>query len=153
MRRLNLLFVSSPATPGTIRRVVAHKDVVYAAFDDALIRVWIFKRGKKIGELEPVKTQESGGKRDGRWRELLVFGEWIIGVFDWGLVVWKRETGEVYTEIEVATIGGGGEVTAAVHPSTFLNKVVLAKMDGVLEIWNVKTWYGRTDETNPTIHS
>lgn len=82
-----------------------------------------------------------------------MFGEWVIGVFDWGLVVWKRETGEVYTEIEVATVGSGGEVTAAVHPSTFLNKVVLARMDGVLEIWNVKTRYGRTGKTISTIYS
>lgn len=84
-----------------------------------------------------MRTQESGGKGGGGWRELLVFGEWIVGAFGWGLVVWKRETGEVYTEIEIT-----GEVTAAVHPSTFLNKVVVARKDGVLEIWNVKTRYG-----------
>lgn len=131
------MFVSSPATPGLIRRVVAHKDLVYAAFDDELIRVWIFKRGKKIAELEPVRTLQSGGKRDGRWRELLIFGDWVVGAFDWGLVVWRRTTGEVYTEIEVV-----GEVTALVHPSTFLNKVVVGKANGSLEIWNVKTRYG-----------
>lgn len=125
---------------------------MYTAFDDALIRVWIFKRGKKIGELEPLNPQESGGERDGRWRELLVFGEWIVGVFDWGLVVWKRETGEIYTEIEAAAVGGGGEITAAVHPSTFLNKVVIARMDGMLEIWNIKTRYDRADETTSTVY-
>lgn len=83
---------------------------------------------------------------------MLVFGEWIVGVFDWGLVVWKRETGEIYTEIEAAAVGGGGEITAAVHPSTFLNKVVIARMDGMLEIWNIKTRYDRADETTSTVY-
>ena len=106
---------------------------MYVAFEDPLVRVWIFKRGRKVGELE---TAGGGGTKNTQWRELLVFGEWIVGVLEKGFVVWKRETGEVYTAIE---IDAGGEITAAVHPNTFLNKIVIAKVGGTLEIWNVKT--------------
>ncbi|RPB02813.1 hypothetical protein L873DRAFT_368260 [Choiromyces venosus 120613-1] len=71
-----------------------------------------------------------------KWRDLVIFGDWIVGILDWGMVVWKRETGEVYTEIEM---DNRGEVTGAVHPSTYLNKIVIARMCRILEIWNVKT--------------
>ncbi|PWW72359.1 Utp21-domain-containing protein [Tuber magnatum] len=133
VRRLNLVFASSPPTPGDIRRVVAHRDVVYVAFEDPLVRVWVFKRGKKVAELA---VAGEGRKEIAEWRDLVIFGDWIVGILDWGMVVWKRETREVYTEIEM---GNRGEVTAALHPSTYLNKIVIARLGGMLEIWNVKT--------------
>ena len=133
VRRLNLVFASSPPTPGTICRIAAHRDVVYVAFEDPLIKVWVFKRGKKVAELA---AAGEGRKKATEWRDLVIFGDWVVGALDWGMVVWKRETQEVYTEIEM---DGRGEVTAAVHPSTYLNKIVIARMGGVLEIWNVKT--------------
>ncbi|CUS07564.1 unnamed protein product [Tuber aestivum] len=133
VRRLNLVFASSPPTPGDIRRIVAHRDVVYVAFEDPLVRVWVFKRGKKIAELA---VAGEGRKKVAEWRGLVIFGDWIVGVLDWGMVVWKRETREVYTEIEM---DNRGEVTAAVHPSTYLNKIVIARVGGMLEIWNVRT--------------
>ncbi|PWW76120.1 WD40 repeat-like protein [Tuber magnatum] len=133
VRRLNLVFASSPPTPGTIRRVVAHRDVVYVAFEDPLVRVWVLKRGRKVAELA---VAGEGRKKATEWRDLVVFGDWVVGVLDWGMAVWRRETREVYTTIEV---DNRGEITAAVHPSTYLNKMVIARMGGVLEIWNVKT--------------
>lgn len=123
--------MSSPETPGIIRRVVAHRDVVYAAFEDPTVGVWIFKRGKKVGELQDT------GNRWSTWRDLLVFGEWVVGAFARGLAVWRRETGELYTEIEMAD--ASGELTAVCHPSTYLNKLVVARRNGDLDIWNVKT--------------
>lgn len=107
--------------------------MVYVAFEDPLVKVWVFKRGKKIAELG---VAGEGRKKVTEWRDLVIFGDWVVGVLDWGMVVWKRETREVYTEIEMDS---HGEVTAAVHPSTYLNKIVIARMGGVLEIWNVKT--------------
>jgi hypothetical protein len=127
--------VSSPPTPGAIARVVAHKDVVYTAYSDNNTGggVWVFKRGKKIGEFQ------APGQKWGAWKELIVFGEWLVGAFDRALVIWRRETGEVYTEIEMG--GKSGAVTAVCHPSAYLNKVVVARRNGDLEIWNVKTRY------------
>jgi U3 small nucleolar RNA-associated protein 21 len=137
VRKLNLLFVSSPPTPGMIARVVAHKDVVYVAFADTGTcgggGVWIFKRGKKIGELQ--QPSQNWGAR----KELIVFGEWVVQAFAKALVVWRRETGEVYTEIEMG--GKSGAATAVCHPSAYLNKLVVARRSGDLEIWNIKTRY------------
>lgn len=139
VRKLNLLFVSSPPTPGVIARVVAHKDVVYVAFADpnAGGGVWIFKRGKKSGELQ------QPSQRWGAWKELIVFGEWVVGAFGEALVVWRRESGEVYTEIKMG--GRCGVVTAVCHPSAYLNKLVVARRNGDLEIWNIKTRYFMPD--------
>lgn len=95
--------------------------------------MWIFKRGKKIGELQEPAQQW------GAWKELIVFGEWVVGAFDRALVIWRKETGEIYTEIEMA--GKSGAVTAVCHPSAYLNKLVVARRNGDLEIWNIKTRY------------
>jgi U3 small nucleolar RNA-associated protein 21 len=36
-------------------------------------------------------------------------------------------------------LGEGGDVTAILHPSTWLNKVVLGREDGMVQIWNIRT--------------
>jgi len=38
-------------------------------------------------------------------------------------------------------LGDEGEVTAILHPATWLNKVVLGRENGVLQIWNIRTGY------------
>ncbi|TGZ82394.1 Utp21-domain-containing protein [Ascodesmis nigricans] len=134
VRKLNLLFVTSPPTPATITKVVAHKDLVYAAFGDgvkSIVGVWIFKRGKKAAELqEPTR-------RWGAWKDLVIFGTWVVGAFDKAAVVWRKDTGEIHTELEMG--GQDGALTAICHPASFLNKVVIARRNGDLQIWNVKT--------------
>ncbi|KAF8453671.1 Utp21 specific WD40 associated putative domain-containing protein [Terfezia claveryi] len=137
IRRLNLVFISSPATPSEIRRVVAWKEYVFAAFggtvSDSAHGAWVFKRGKKVAELD----EPMGGWNTSGWRKMLIFGDWIVGAFgDGQIVVWKVSTKEVHTEIQ-PTKGGG--IVGVIHPSTYLNKVVVARTEGGLQIWNVKT--------------
>ena len=38
-------------------------------------------------------------------------------------------------------LGDGGDVSAILHPSTWLNKVVLGRENGVVQIWNIRTGY------------
>lgn len=119
--------------------MVAHKDFIFAAFggavSDSMHGVWVFKRGKKVGELE----EPMGGWNKSGWREMLIFGDWIVGAFgNGGIVVWKISTKEVHTEIQSAK---GGDIIGVVHPSTYLNKVIVARAGGDLQIWNVKTGY------------
>jgi U3 small nucleolar RNA-associated protein 21 len=35
----------------------------------------------------------------------------------------------------------GFEVTAMLHPSTYLNKILLGARDGTLQLWNIRTQY------------
>ncbi|KAF8469092.1 Utp21 specific WD40 associated putative domain-containing protein [Kalaharituber pfeilii] len=137
VRHLNLVFLSSPCTPADIRRVAAWKEYIYAAFGgtvaDTAHGVWVFRRGKKVAELE---SPLGGWNKDG-WKELLIFGDWVVGAFGNGeMVIWKVSTKEVHTEIQSTK---GGEILGVVHPSTYLNKIVVARIRGELQIWNVKT--------------
>ena len=118
---------------------MAWKDVIFAAFGgtiaDLAHGVWIFKRGRKIAELE----EPMGGWNRSGWKEILVFGDWIAGVYGNGeTIVWKVSTKDVHTIIQSSK---GGEVVGVVHPSTYLNKIVIARAGGDLQIWNVKTGY------------
>jgi len=100
---------------------------------DSAHGAWVFRRGKKVAELE----EPMGGWNTSGWGEMLIFGDWIVGTFgDGQIVVWRVSTKEVHTEIQ-PTKGGG--IVGVAHPSTYLNKVVVARAGGDLQIWNVKT--------------
>ena len=99
---------------------------------DSVHGIWVFKRGKKVAELE----EPMGGWNKSGWRDMLIFGDWIVGAFANGqMVIWKISTKEVHTEIQSTN---GEEILGLVHPSTYLNKVVVVT-GGNLQIWNVKT--------------
>jgi len=38
-------------------------------------------------------------------------------------------------------LGEGGDVTAILHPATWLNKVLIGRESGVVQIWNIRTGY------------
>lgn len=100
----------------------------------------MFRRGKKIAELQ----EPMGGWNQTGWQDLLIFGDWVIGAFGNGeMVVWKVASREVHTEILPGSSGG---ILGIVHPSTHLNKVVVARAGGQLEIWNIRTGYVRIRE-------
>lgn len=86
IRRLNLLFVTSPQTPSQITSLYARGKELYAGFQNG---VWIFERGKKVGELE---IEESWKSHYGV-KELIGFGDWTIGVVGSKRVcVWSCKT-------------------------------------------------------------
>jgi U3 small nucleolar RNA-associated protein 21 len=99
--------------------------------------IWVFKRGKKIAELErPIGLDESVER-------LLVFGTWIVGCCANRLEVWKNATYEHYTTIMPSSGSHGGSIFSGVvcNMPTLLNKVFVGKTDGALDIWNVSTGY------------
>lgn len=44
--------------------------------------------------------------------------------------------GELYTEIE---FGNNFTASAMIHPSTYLNKLLIASTQGTMQIWNIRT--------------
>ena len=103
-----------------------------AAWAEALsvgkVGVWVFKRGKKTGELEI-----PGGLSE-PIRSLLVFGSWIVGCCTSRFEVWRSSTLEHYTTITPTALTGN----ICTMP-TFLNKVFVGKRDGSVEMWNVNS--------------
>lgn len=93
--------------------------------------VWIFQRGKKVGELE------FPSQHDENVRALCIFGCWIIGVCATQLLVWKTADFSLYT-----TLRGISPVpftTCIASLPTFLNKIIVGRRDGSVDIWNVSS--------------
>ena len=138
---LNLIFVTRPQTPATITATYAWKDQVYAAWGDkggsSNLGVWVFKRGKRVAELEvPLGLHEPV-------KQLLIFGSWIVGCCSTRLEVWKSSTYEHYTTLTTTRsgLGNGGDQLSGVicNIPTLLNKVLAGKQDGSIELWNLGT--------------
>ncbi|KAL8627941.1 hypothetical protein Q9189_006355 [Teloschistes chrysophthalmus] len=140
-RGLNLVFISRPQTPALITATVAWKEQVLAAWGGKTtqdeIGVWAFERGKKCGELEiPHHLHEP-------IEEIIAFGSWIIGRCSTRIEVWKSAKYEHYTTITPTASRGtarGSSLSGGIcHIPTYLNKVLVGKHDGSVDIWNVST--------------
>lgn len=97
----------------------------------------MFKRGKKVGELERPRGLSESINR------LIVFGSWVVGSCSTRIEVWKSTTYEHYTTL-TPTIprraGQGGILSGGIcNMPTYLNKVFVGKQDGSLDIWNLST--------------
>ncbi|KAI4288591.1 MAG: hypothetical protein L6R35_002149, partial [Caloplaca aegaea] len=128
-------------TLAPITATVAWKDRVFAAWGgDGTIGqtgVWVFQRGRQVGELEiPIDLEEP-------IEELVIFGAWIVGRCWTRIDVWKSASYEHYTTITPTlshapgarnTLSGG-----VCNMPTFLNKILVGKQDGSVDIWNVST--------------
>jgi U3 small nucleolar RNA-associated protein 21 len=98
--------------------------------------VWVFRRGKKVAMLEPPPGH------DEPIQQLLIFGPWIVGCCTTRIEVWKSESYEHYTTIFASKAGDLIQSTFTghiCHMPTLLNKVLVGKQDGSVEIWNLST--------------
>ena len=136
-RGLNLVFITRPQTPADITASLAWKDRVFAAWgvprETGSQGFWVFKRGKKTEELDLPNDLEEP------IRQILIFGNWIIGCCLTRIEVWKSTTYEHYTTLyATAAYNGGNEITGGVsNMPTYLNKIFVGRKDGQVEIWNV----------------
>ncbi|KAF2153820.1 WD40 repeat-like protein [Myriangium duriaei CBS 260.36] len=130
-RGLNLVFITRPQTPAAITATLAWKDCVFAAFGGSFPGIWIFKRGKKVGQL----ALPSGKPED--IKSLRIFGSWIVATGESTVLVWKAASRDFYTSIQC--MPGSHFTGATAIVPTLLNKLLLGKDDGSVEIWNVAT--------------
>ncbi|CCJ29734.1 unnamed protein product [Pneumocystis jirovecii] len=123
--KLNLLFVT-PKTKGKISSICSWDDFIFAAVGHEIF-------GYRKGKLERSMKQIYNGNIT----LMEAFGGYLITYTDQNyLTVWNIHLQEIYTEIE---IDRKSSVLCMVHPATYLNKLVLGKIDGTLEIWNIRT--------------
>ena len=136
---LNLVFLTRPQTPETITATRAWKDCLLAAWgggEGQSLGVWVFKRGKKVGQLQ--MPQQPSGPLQG----IQVFGSWIVGSSSRRVEIWKSGTFEHYTTIiPRSDKDSTNSVISGKFCSmpTFLNKIFVGKRDGAVDIWNVST--------------
>lgn len=140
---LNLVFLTRPQTPALITAIASWKDRVFAACGRVGCGqdggVWVFKRGKKVDELE---------RTDGvaePIRQLRIFGSWIVGCCATKIEVWKSSTYEHYTTLK--PLGSRTKTQPDIltgvmcNMPTYLNKIFVARQDGGVDIFNLSTGY------------
>lgn len=135
---LNLVFITRPQTPGPITANTAWTDRVLAAWTTSTERgVWIYKRGKKVAELQiPTEMDED-------IVQIIPFGSWIVGCCSTKIEVWSAATLEHYTTLLQPYSATGLDANVltggiCIMP-TYTNKVFAGRQDGSVEIWNVST--------------
>uniref|UniRef100_A0A8C2ZFV5 WD repeat domain 36 n=1 Tax=Cyclopterus lumpus TaxID=8103 RepID=A0A8C2ZFV5_CYCLU len=71
-------------------------------------------------------------------RLLLPLGDQLISADTGGdVIVWDVQEGDVYLRLQFDP--ASFDVSAMMHPSTYLNKVLLGSSQGALQLWNIKT--------------
>uniref|UniRef100_A0A8C5DLI0 Small-subunit processome Utp21 domain-containing protein n=1 Tax=Gouania willdenowi TaxID=441366 RepID=A0A8C5DLI0_GOUWI len=71
-------------------------------------------------------------------RLLLPLGDQLISADSGGdVIVWDIQEGDVYLRLQFDPTTF--DVSAMMHPSTYLNKVLLGSSQGALQLWNIKT--------------
>ncbi|GBM39833.1 hypothetical protein AVEN_45791-1 [Araneus ventricosus] len=67
---------------------------------------------------------------------LLLFGPHLIAVYeDSTLILWDIKAEEITAETPFTNFS----ISAIVHPSTYLNKILLGSLQGSLQLWNLRT--------------
>jgi U3 small nucleolar RNA-associated protein 21 len=132
---LNLVFITRPQAPEHITATLAWGKLVIAAWGGEGVKasrgIWLFQRGKKIGELELPRGLDENIK------QFVAFGEWIVGCCERRIEVWRSSTREHYTTLHSASSSplSGGITTMP----TYLNKIFAGRKDGSVEIWNLSS--------------
>ncbi|XP_071800159.1 WD repeat-containing protein 36-like [Asterias amurensis] len=69
---------------------------------------------------------------------LLPFGEHLVSIDESSkLKIWDIKSTEVYLEIQFSN--ESFQVSALMHPTTYLNKILLGSKQGTMQIWNIKS--------------
>ncbi|KAM9734451.1 LOW QUALITY PROTEIN: WD repeat-containing protein 36, partial [Menidia menidia] len=69
---------------------------------------------------------------------LLPLGDQLISADAGGdLIVWDVQEGDIYLQLQFPPRSFG--LSAIMHPSTYLNKVLLGSSQGALQLWNLRT--------------
>ncbi|KAI3643788.1 hypothetical protein MP228_009952 [Amoeboaphelidium protococcarum] len=79
--------------------------------------------------------QDNGA--DGAVIDMSVFGDVLVAANDDGVMrVWSTSDHQLMTEI---SFDSGFVPTSILHPSTYVNKVLVGSSDGRLQLWNIKS--------------
>uniref|UniRef100_A0A673L199 WD repeat-containing protein 36-like n=1 Tax=Sinocyclocheilus rhinocerous TaxID=307959 RepID=A0A673L199_9TELE len=117
----------SNALPEDISSLAADRMLVYAAYGKLICA---FAKNKEV-----VHTY-TGHQADVHL--LLPFGDHLISVDkDNVVIIWDVESEDTYLQISYDK--ASFEVSALMHPSTYLNKILFGSSQGSLQLWNIKS--------------
>uniref|UniRef100_A0A672MZJ4 WD repeat-containing protein 36-like n=1 Tax=Sinocyclocheilus grahami TaxID=75366 RepID=A0A672MZJ4_SINGR len=126
VKKLGIVAVSN-ALPEDISSLAADRMLVYAAYGKLISA---FAKNKEV-----VHTY-TGHQADVHL--LLPFGDHLISVDkDNAVIIWDVESEDTYLQISYDK--ASFEVSALMHPSTYLNKILFGSSQGSLQLWNIKS--------------
>ncbi|XP_037607717.1 WD repeat-containing protein 36 [Sebastes umbrosus] len=126
VNRLGIVAVSNSLSDD-INCVAADRMLVFAAAGRVISA---FARNKEV-----VMRYHGHGQEV---RLLLPLGDQLISADSGGdVIVWDVQGGEIYLRLQFDPVTF--DVSAMMHPSTYLNKVLLGSSQGALQLWNIKT--------------
>ncbi|XP_032426472.1 WD repeat-containing protein 36 [Xiphophorus hellerii] len=124
--RLGIVSVSN-SLPDDITCLAADRMLVFAASGTT---VCAFARNKEV------VMRYHGHKQEVRL--LLPLGNHLVSADSGGdVIVWDVQGGDIYLRLNFDP--GTFDVSAMMHPSTYLNKVLLGSRQGALQLWNIRT--------------
>ncbi|KAL7754136.1 rRNA-processing protein utp21 [Sorochytrium milnesiophthora] len=137
--KLNLLFVG-PQTASPITALASHGDLTFAAVG---AEINVYRRAQHVtarrymADGQQLTAGSFSNGRTGSVFQMLVFGEYLLALTeDNVLSVFLHGTRELQTEIE---FGKKFRASVFVHPSTYINKVLVASAQGSMQLWNIQT--------------
>ncbi|RGB38492.1 Utp21 specific WD40 associated putative domain-containing protein [Rhizophagus diaphanus] len=123
--KLNLITIG-PQTNQPITAIASLNEDTFAACGKEII---VYHRGKEV-------TRYTGNIK-GNIFSLIIFSNYIIALNDDNvLTLWDHTSGEFYDEIK---FDENFTLSTVIHPSTYLNKILIGSRQGKMQIWNVRT--------------
>ncbi|KAG0349234.1 hypothetical protein BG004_000458 [Podila humilis] len=125
--KMNLLFVGAhTSTPITALATLG--DLVFVACGSEVVS---YARAKEVGRFS------CGTDLRLSIASLEIFGQHIISICsDNSVKLNDHTTGELYTTID---FDPSFTVTTLIHPSTYLNKILIGSNQGTMQLWNIRT--------------
>ncbi|KAH9843207.1 Utp21-domain-containing protein [Rhodofomes roseus] len=124
--KIGLLFVG-PDAPERITCLAMEGNSVWAASGPHVIQ---YIRGKEVGRLtNPLETNIAS---------VLVLGSQLLALTEDGtrMLVWNVDSGELAANVQ---FDSDFVATTMLHPSTYLNKILVGSSQGNMQLWNIKT--------------
>ncbi|CAG8520768.1 16389_t:CDS:10 [Dentiscutata erythropus] len=123
--KLNLKYVGTQ-TENPITAIASYGDTIFVSCGKDLIA---FKFGKEVSRYH--------GNHQGNIFFLSIFSNYIMALSEDNVVVlWDHKSGGLHSEIQ---FDESFTISTIIHPSTYLNKVLLGSRQGTMQIWNIRT--------------
>ncbi|KAF9538934.1 hypothetical protein EC957_006019 [Mortierella hygrophila] len=125
--KMNLQFVGAH-TSQPITALAALGDLTFVACGSDVVS---YKRAKEVSRFTCGEDERLS------IASLEIFGQHIISICsDNSVKLNDHTTGELYTTID---FDSSFTVTTLIHPSTYLNKILIGSNQGTMQIWNIRT--------------
>ncbi|RKP27041.1 Utp21 specific WD40 associated putative domain-containing protein [Syncephalis pseudoplumigaleata] len=125
--KLNAVLVG-PTIDRPIHCVAAQGDLTFVGCDSSIL---VYERVSQV-----VKELTIAGKAD--VQQLLPFGDLLVAIYsDNVLRTWRVSEQQIMLELPFHR--DQFAISAVIHPSTYLNKLLLASEQGGMELWNIAT--------------